>query len=69
MSNYSSPGPIYGVVWFFVVAAVFYLLCSLFSWSFSVSEWNLLSRIIKWLGIFIELGIVVDVIRQVFHRS
>lgn len=69
MSDNLTPGPFYGIIWFFVVAAVFYLLCSLFSWSFDTTEWNLISRIVKWIGIFFEIGIVVDVIKQMIHRS
>ena len=65
----SSPGPIYGILWFIVIGVVFFLLCSLFSRSFDTSEWNLFSRILKWIGIFVEIGILSDVIRQLFHRA
>ena len=70
MSSYrSNPGPIYGILWMIVIGVVFFLLCSLFSWSFDSSEWNLFSRILKWVGIFIEIGVFFDVVRQLFHRS
>lgn len=64
----STPGPIYGILWMIVIGVVFYLLCSLFSWNFDSSEWNLFSRILKWIGIIVEASVLLDVIRQLFHR-
>ena len=64
----SSPGLIYGILWAIIIGFIIYLLCSLFSWNFDYSEWNLFSRILKWIGIIIEIGILLDVVLQLFHR-
>jgi len=36
--------PIYGIVWFIIVGIIFYILCSLCSWSLSMDEWGLFSN-------------------------
>lgn len=63
--------PIYGIIWFIIIGTTFYLLCSLFSWSFDMSEWNLFSTILKWLGYVIEFIIAKEVLMQLcgFRRD
>ena len=58
--------PIYGIVWFIIVGIIFYLLCSLCSWSLSMAEWGLFSNIIKWIGYVIEFLIAKEVLLQFF---
>ncbi len=65
MSNGNKISPFYGILIWIIVGAFFYLLCSLFSWSFHIDEWNLFSRIIKWIGFIVEAMILGEVIRQI----
>ena len=44
--------PLWGIVWMVIGGTVFYLLCSLVSWDFHISEWNLFSRILGFVGFF-----------------
>ena len=51
-----------GILWLITIPVVGYLLCSLFSWDFHVSEWNTFSNIVKWILIFLEVITLKDVI-------
>lgn len=58
--------PFWGVVLMAIIGGIFYLLCSLFSWSFDWKEWNLFSDIVASLGLLIVGRMLLEVIRQIF---
>lgn len=51
-----------GILWLVTIPVVGYLLCSLFSWNFHISEWNTFSNIVKWLLIVFWVITLKDVI-------
>ena len=56
--------PLWGVVGTVIVGVFFYLFCSLLSWDFDIADWNIVSRIIMYIGKWIMLLMLSDVIRQ-----
>lgn len=55
-----------GLLWLVLVSAIGYLLCSLFSLSFDMDEWNLFSNIVKWIVIVGDVLILKDAIFEQF---
>ena len=51
-----------GILWLVTIPVVGYLLCSLFSWNFYISEWNTFSNIVKWVLIVFWVINLKDVI-------
>ena len=49
-------------MWLVTIPVVGYLLCSLFSWNFYISEWNTFSNIVKWVLIVFWVINLKDVI-------
>ena len=49
-------------MWLVTIPVVGFLLCSLFSWNFHISEWNTFSNIIKWVLIVFWVITLKDVI-------
>lgn len=58
-----------GILWLIVIPIVGYLLCSLFSWNFYVSEWNKFSNVIAWIFGAIEVITLKDVISIAFEKD
>lgn len=50
-----------GILWLIVVSIIGYLLCSLFSWSFNWNNWNLFSKIIGYIFLFIDTTIISEI--------
>lgn len=55
-----------GILWVVLVTVVGYLLCSLFSLSFNIDEWNGFSNGVKWIVGVIDLFLLSDIIRIPF---
>lgn len=51
-----------GILWLILVSGIGYLLCSLFSMSFVMDEWNAFSNIVKWIVIVADVLILKDAI-------
>lgn len=58
-----------GILWIIVITIVGYLLCSLFSLSFDMDEWNGFSNVVKWIVGFIDFFLLFDIIRIPFDNS
>ena len=56
-----------GILWIVILTVVGYFLGSLFSLSFHISEWNLASRIVKWIVSAADILIIIDLIGP--HRN
>ena len=55
-----------GILWVVLVTVVGYLLCSLFSLSFNIDEWNGFSNGVTWIVGVIDLFLLSDIIRIPF---
>lgn len=51
-----------GILLLIVITIIGYLLCSLFSFSFDMEEWNGFSNTVKWIVGIIDLLILRDLI-------
>lgn len=58
-----------GILWLVTIPVVGYLLCSLFSWNFYISEWNTFSNIVKWVLIVFWVINLKDVIVVAFGKD
>lgn len=58
-----------GILWVIVVTAIGYLLCSLFSLSFDMDEWNGFSNVVKWIVGGIDVFLIFDIIRIPFDNN
>lgn len=55
-----------GSLWLILITGVGYLLCSLFSFSFDMDEWNWFSNALKWIIETIDLFIIADISYSLF---
>jgi membrane protein DedA with SNARE-associated domain len=58
-----------GILWVIVVTAIGYLLCSLFSLSFDMDEWNGFSNVVKWIIGGLDIFLISDIIRIPFDNN
>ncbi|MBR3625804.1 MAG: hypothetical protein IKH52_03580 [Bacteroidaceae bacterium] len=58
-----------GILCLIAASLIGYLLASLCSWSFSPSEWNIVSDIIKWITIIIDGLILSDLFRNPYNPN
>ena len=58
-----------GLLLILVISGVGYLICSFFSFSFDVEEWNTVSNVIKWMIIAIDGMLLSDIVQDVFGSN
>lgn len=58
-----------GILWVIVITIVGYFLCSLFSLSFDMNEWNGFSKVVKWIVGAIDLFLLADIIQIPFDND
>lgn len=55
-----------GLAWFIIIAIGGYLLCSLFSLDFDISEWNIFSKIVGSIFVVMDFLVLKDAIFEKF---